>query len=148
MCRATSARVRHSLVPSSPKRNVTTVRSLGVRLALLSSIHTEADRSAISARSMGGSSSLGNTSTSSDGSDFDFTTPWRLTVTLLSSQASRSSTSARGISMKSASCSLLGVSPLRCISRALAARNLVSFSLTLTGIRIVRLWVDRARFSP
>ena len=30
--RATSAKVRHSLLPSSPKRSITTVRSFGVRL--------------------------------------------------------------------------------------------------------------------
>ena len=67
---------------------------------------------------------------------------------LRSSQANRSSTSVSGISMSSASCSAVGIRPLDCIKRALAARSLVSFSLTLTGMRIVRLWVDRARFSP
>ena len=88
------------------------------------------------------------TSTSSEGSDFDFTTPCRLTVTLRSSHPRRSSTSLMGRFRSSASCSVLGDKPFRCIRRALEARSFVSFSFTLTGMRMVRLWVDSARLRP
>ena len=146
--RATSARVRHSLPPSRPKRSITTVRSFGVRLDSSSRVQAVALRSASSARSIGAISLLGSTSTSSVGSDFDFSTPCRLTVTLRSSQPSSSSTSSRGMAMAAASSRGLGNRPLLCSKRALAARRRVSFSFTFTGMRMVRLWVERARLRP
>ena len=76
------------------------------------------------------------------------TAPWRLTVTLRSSQARSSSTSALGRVKAWASSAAEAGWPWVWRWRALAARKRVNFSLTLTGMRMVRLWVERARFRP
>ena len=67
---------------------------------------------------------------------------------LRSSQPNNSSTWSKGMGNSWASWDAFGTMPLACKKRALAALKRVSCSFTLVGIRMARLWVERARFNP
>ena len=112
------------------------------------SIQTEAERSACSKSSIGAMAALGTRSSKAEPLPRALTGLCKLTLKLRSSQPNNSSTWSRGMGNSWASWDALGTMPLACKKRALAALKRVSCSFTLVGIRMARLWVERARFNP